>query len=217
MSGPTIGNWNKFDANVFKSISGVPDENTQRLEEAGKGGALGSRVADVKAGHLHASTVKKFFLGLLTFGIYNICHGISAKNQRATTAALKEGVSNVHGALSFLSTVVQRDIQKRGFGSNMDNFGMGFAQKAPELNTYTQEDREFLAKANCKLVLVPENSDPVFPSGEFVRTKMGGVEVDIGSAHVTLATKELFVSRGEAVPYEEESADSLYYYMIDHS
>ena len=34
MSGPTIGNWNKFDANVFQSISGVPDENTQRLEEA---------------------------------------------------------------------------------------------------------------------------------------------------------------------------------------
>ncbi len=32
MSGPTIGNWNKFDANVFKSISGVPDENTQRTE-----------------------------------------------------------------------------------------------------------------------------------------------------------------------------------------
>ncbi len=31
MSGPTISNWNKFDANVFKSISGVPDENTQRL------------------------------------------------------------------------------------------------------------------------------------------------------------------------------------------
>ena len=180
MSGPTIGNWNKFDANVFKSISGVPDENTQRLEEAGKGGALGSRVADVKAGHLHASTVKKFFLGLLTFGIYNICHGISAKNQRATTAALKEGVSNVHGALSFLSTAVQRDIQKRGFGSNMDNFGMGFAQKAPELDAHSQEDRDFLAKANCKLVLVPENSDPVFPSGEFVRTKMGGVEVDIG-------------------------------------
>ena len=180
MSGPSIGNWNKFNANVFKSISGVPDENTQRLEEAGKGGALGSRVADVKAGHLHASTVKKFFLGLLTFGIYNICHGISAKNQRATTAALKEGVSNVHGALSFLSTAVQRDIQKRGFGSNMDNFGMGFAQKAPELDAHSQEDRDFLAKANCRLVVVPENSDPVFPNGEFVRTKMGGVEVDIG-------------------------------------
>ena len=180
MSGPTIGNWNKFDANVFKSISGVPDANTQRLEEAGKGGALGSRVADVKAGHLHASTVKKFFLGLLTFGIYNICHGISAKNQRATTAALKEGVSNVHGALSFLSTAVQRDIQKRGFGSNMGNFGMGFAQKAPELDAHSQEDRDFLAKANCRLVVVPENSDPVFTNGEFVRTKMGGVEVDIG-------------------------------------
>jgi len=34
MSGPTIGNWNKFDANVFKSISGVPDENTQRPRSA---------------------------------------------------------------------------------------------------------------------------------------------------------------------------------------
>ena len=180
MSGPSIGNWNKFNTNVFNSISGVPDENTQRLKEAGKGGALGSRVADVNAGHLHASTVKKFFLGLLTFGIYNICHSISAKNQRATTAALKEGVSNVHGALSFLSTAVQRDIQKRGFGSNMDNFGMGFAQKAPELDAHSQEDRDFLAKANCRLVVVPENSDPVFPNGEFVRTKMGGVEVDIG-------------------------------------
>ena len=33
MSGPKIDNWGKFDANVFKSISGVPDENTQRLEE----------------------------------------------------------------------------------------------------------------------------------------------------------------------------------------
>ena len=41
-----------------------------------------------------------------------------------------------------------------------------------------------------------------------------GVEVDIGSAHVTLATKELFISRGEAVPYEEESPDSLNYYMM---
>ncbi len=41
-----------------------------------------------------------------------------------------------------------------------------------------------------------------------------GVEVDIGKAHVVFATKELFVSRGEAVPYESESADALYYYMM---
>ena len=41
-----------------------------------------------------------------------------------------------------------------------------------------------------------------------------GVEVDIGNAHVTFATKELFVSRGEAVPYEGESSDALIYYMM---
>ena len=41
-----------------------------------------------------------------------------------------------------------------------------------------------------------------------------GVEADIGNAHVTLATKELYAGRGEAVPYEDESADSLNYYMM---
>ena len=41
-----------------------------------------------------------------------------------------------------------------------------------------------------------------------------GVEVDIGGAHVILATKELFISRGEAVPYEDESPDALSYYMM---
>ncbi len=41
-----------------------------------------------------------------------------------------------------------------------------------------------------------------------------GVEVDIGGAHVILATKELFLSRGEAVPYEDESPDALSYYMM---
>ena len=41
-----------------------------------------------------------------------------------------------------------------------------------------------------------------------------GVDVDIGGAHVILATKELFISRGEAVPYENESADALTYYMM---
>ena len=78
------------------------------------GGVLASRVAEVKESHVHASTVKKFFLGLITFGIYNICHGISAKNQRATQAALKQGVDNVHGALSYLSMMAQRDVLRRG-------------------------------------------------------------------------------------------------------
>ena len=41
-----------------------------------------------------------------------------------------------------------------------------------------------------------------------------GVEADIGGAHVTLATKELFISRGEAVPYEGETSDAVYFYMM---
>ena len=41
-----------------------------------------------------------------------------------------------------------------------------------------------------------------------------GVEVDIGRAHVTLATKELYISRGEAVPYDAETPDSQAYYMM---
>ena len=40
-----------------------------------------------------------------------------------------------------------------------------------------------------------------------------GVEVDIGGAHVILATKELYISRGESVPYEFDSPDSQSYYM----
>ena len=41
-----------------------------------------------------------------------------------------------------------------------------------------------------------------------------GVEVNIGNAHVVLATKELYISRGEAVPYSSESADSQSFYMM---
>ena len=41
-----------------------------------------------------------------------------------------------------------------------------------------------------------------------------GVELDIGNAHVIFATKDLFLSRGEAIPYADESPDALYYYMM---
>ena len=40
-----------------------------------------------------------------------------------------------------------------------------------------------------------------------------GVELDIGGAHVVLATKELYISRGETVPYEFDSPDRQSYYM----
>ena len=94
MSGTTIGNWGKFEKNLFKGMSGIPDKDVKKITND-ETGVLSARLSEVKSGHLHASTVKKFFLGILTFGIYNICHGISAKNQRATKAALKEGVDNV--------------------------------------------------------------------------------------------------------------------------
>lgn len=41
-----------------------------------------------------------------------------------------------------------------------------------------------------------------------------GVEVDIGGAHLTLATKDYYTSRGEAVPYGSETVDSQIYYMM---
>ena len=41
-----------------------------------------------------------------------------------------------------------------------------------------------------------------------------GVEVDIGGAHVILATKELYVSRGEAIPFESEPSDCQIFYMM---
>ena len=41
-----------------------------------------------------------------------------------------------------------------------------------------------------------------------------GVEVDIGNAHVLLATKELFIARGDAIPYGGETNDAIYYYMM---
>ena len=178
MSGSTINNWGKFNQNVFKGISGMGGEEIAELQRSKNEGVLASRVAEVKESHIHASTVKKFFLGLITFGIYNICHGISAKNQRATQAALKQGVDNVHGALSYLSMMAQRDVQKRGAGGNMNNFGMGYATQVPKIKSYNDEDQRFLQAANC---VVKENGeDGTFKGGEFIRTTMGGVTVDIG-------------------------------------
>ena len=178
MSGSTINNWGKFNQNVFKGISGGGGEQIAKLQRSENEGVLASRVAEVKESHVHASTVKKFFLGLITFGIYNICHGISAKNQRATQAALKQGVDNVHGALSYLSMMAQRDVQRRGAGGNMNNFGMGYAAEVPKIKSYNDEDERFLQAANC--VVKEDGEDGTFKGGEFIRTKMGGVTVDIG-------------------------------------
>ena len=41
-----------------------------------------------------------------------------------------------------------------------------------------------------------------------------GVEFDIGGAHGVLATKELYVSRGEAIPFESEPSDCQIFYMM---
>lgn len=41
-----------------------------------------------------------------------------------------------------------------------------------------------------------------------------GVDLKIGGAHVTLGTKELYAGRGEAVPYEQESGNLIYYLMV---
>lgn len=49
---------------------------------------------------------------------------------------------------------------------------------------------------------------------DFVDIPGFGVEVNIGGAHVILATKELYISRGEAVPYSVESSETQTYYMM---
>ena len=177
MSGTTIGNWGKFEKNLFKGMSGVPDNNVEKLKK-GENGVLSAQLSEVKSGHLHASTVKKFFLGIITFGIYNICHSISAKNQRATKAALKEGVDNVHCALSYLSSVCQKEVQEKGAGNNVLNFDENYVKTAPDIRPFTEAERDFLKGTKCRLV--EKNGDPDFPDGRFIRTTMGGVQVDIG-------------------------------------
>ena len=177
MSGTTIGNWGKFEKNLFKGMSGVPDKDVDKLTK-GENGVLATRLSEVKSGHIHASSVKKFFLGIITLGIYNICHGISAKNQRATQAALKEGVDNVHCALSYLSMMCQKEVQEKGAGNNVLNFDENYVKTAPDIRPFTEAERDFLKGTKCRLV--EKNGDPDFPDGRFIRTTMGGVQVDIG-------------------------------------
>ena len=172
MSGASIGNWGKFEKDMFR---GMAVDIGVRATGNDKEGVLASQVAKVKAGHLHASTVKKFFLGLVTFGIYNICHSISAKNQRETTAALKQGVDNVHGALSYLSTMAQRDFQQKGAGADLRALHMG---GSPSILPSSQADIDFLKASHCEIV--QDANDPDFKGQPFIRTTMGGVEVDIG-------------------------------------
>ena len=41
-----------------------------------------------------------------------------------------------------------------------------------------------------------------------------GVDLKIGGAPVTLGTRELYAGRGEAVPYEQEASNLIYYLMV---
>ncbi len=176
MSGTTIDNWNRFNTNVFKNI-GVKAEDA-RADGVEKPGVLTSRIDEVKSSHVHVSTVKKFFLGLITLGIYNICHGVSAKNQRETKAALKAGVDNVHSALSYLSMKSMKEFQKAGAGGNVMNFDGTWVRKAPDIEPGVFEQEEL--KGSNFTVLTGGADDAVFGEKQFVRTNMGGVQVDIG-------------------------------------
>lgn len=49
---------------------------------------------------------------------------------------------------------------------------------------------------------------------DFVDIPGAGVDLKIGGAPVTLATRELFASRGEAVPYENAGDHTVYYLMV---
>lgn len=49
---------------------------------------------------------------------------------------------------------------------------------------------------------------------DFVDVPGSGVDLTIGGAHVTLATRELYISRGEAVPYETDDTGLVFYMMV---
>ena len=45
ISGTTKGNWGKFEKNLFKGISGIPDKNVDKLKKSENDGVLSSRAA----------------------------------------------------------------------------------------------------------------------------------------------------------------------------
>ena len=180
MSG-TIKNWGSFERNMFDGMRGV--DPGIRGDSKVKPGVIASQAAKLNEGQLQPSMVKKVLLGIVTFGIYNIIdrivHSVNDKDQEATASALKEGVSNVHGALSYLATMAKRDAQSKGAGGNLSLFGMGDLTTPPSIQPTCQADIDFLEASNCTL-MQGGNDDGEFKNQTFVRTTMGGVVVDIG-------------------------------------
>ena len=180
MSG-TIKNWGSFERNMFSGMRGA--DIRIRGDGPAKPGVIASQAAKLNEGKLQPSMVKKVLLGIVTFGLYNlidsIVHSVNEKGQEETANALKEGVSNVHGALSYLATMAKRDTQSKGAGGNLSRFGMGDLTKPPSIKPSSQADIDFLEASNCTLVEGGDD-DEDFKNQTFVRTTMGGVVVDIG-------------------------------------
>ena len=180
MSG-TIKNWGSFEKSMFSGMRGA--DMGIGGDNPVKPGVIASQAAKLNEGQLRPSTVKKVLLGIVTFGLYNIIgsivHSVNEKSQCETADALKQGVSNVHGALSYLATMAKRDVQAKGAGGNLSRFGMGDLTSPPSLRPSCQADIDFLAASNCTLVEGGDD-DEDFKNQTFVRTTMGGVVVDIG-------------------------------------
>ena len=171
MSGTTISNWGAFDKSLF---TGMRDVGSAKKNEEG---VLATQVAEIKAGHLPASTVKQVFLGIVTFGIYNICHKIREMNQRETTAALKQGVDDIHHALSYIS--IQSRMCKQVFETARSKGDASVAgQRAPSFSLNASEAKTFFAGSNIS-VENENGSDSVFGDKPFLRMTIGGVVVDI--------------------------------------
>ena len=176
MSGTTIGNWGSFDTSLFKGM-----RETGKLDSEG---ALASKVAEVKAGALPASTVKQVVLGICTFGIYSLIHtiaqSVSARNQRATIAALKQGVDDVHAALSYVSVESKKNLQAYKEQCARDGREV-VGREIPRFQINVSDAKRYFEDHNKgqNISVMQDDNDPVFGNKPFLRLSFGGVPVDI--------------------------------------
>ena len=176
MSGTTIDNWGSFDKSMLTGLRGSGKVDHE--------GVLASKVTEVKDGNLPTSTVKKVLLGIVTFGIYNIIdtvvHSVNGKNQQATIAALKQGVDDVHAALSYVSIESRKNLQAYKEQCARDGRTVD-GHEAPPFQLNVSDAKKFFEDHNKgqNISVMQEGNDPVFGNTPFLRLSFGGVLVDI--------------------------------------
>ncbi len=173
MSGTTIGNWGSFDKSMLTGLQGSGKVDHE--------GVLASKVTEVKDGNLPTSTVKKVLLGIVTFGLYNIIdtivHSVNGKNQQATIAALKQGVDDIHSALSYIASESSKC--RQAYKEQCVKDGKAFTEHSlPHLQLDASAAQAHF-KDNPNISVMDGKGDHEFDGKPFLRLSIGGVPVDI--------------------------------------